>query len=462
LEVLQCLRRHRDERMRCIGAGHSWSPMFVTEGVLYDLRRLKQVELDPAAERVRVGGGCRLRRLLRKLERKGWTLPTLGAITKQTVAGATATGTHGSGSPSLSHFVEEVRVATFDPASGEPYIATFRQGPELRAARCALGALGIVVELVLVVRRRYRIEERVVKTDRMDVVLEEHELHKWPLQQFALLPWSWTYLVFRRRVTTDRRRRFRALVGRIWTWLVNDISLHLALKGALLYAEWRGGRGAGNGEPPIRSFFRYLPRLISTGPARLDDSTAILTMHHDLFRHVEMELFLPESRLPQAIRVIQEIVKLAGGEREAPATLAPISPELRAELANLRGTYTLHYPLFFRRVLPDETLVSMASREGAQEDAWYSISFFTYRKVDEHFARFAEIVARCMIELYGGRLHWGKYFPIPLDMAATAYPRFGEFRNICRKYDPRHRFWYERAPAQAETDEAASGFPSRR
>src|SRR5262249_37082301 len=157
---------------------------------LFDLRHLRQVELDPVAERVRVGGGCRLGRLLRKLEGKGWTLPTLGAITKQTVAGATATGTHGSGSPSLSHFVEEVRVATFDPASGEPYIATLRQGPELEAARCALGGLGIVVEMVLMVRRRYRIEERVVKTDRMDVVLDEHELHKWPLQQFALLPWS--------------------------------------------------------------------------------------------------------------------------------------------------------------------------------------------------------------------------------------------------------------------------------
>src|SRR5262245_42922121 len=209
-EVLQCLRRHRDERMRCIGSGHSWSPIFLTEGVLFDLRRLKQVELDPVAERVRVGGGCRVDRLLKKLERQGWTLPTLGAITKQTVAGATATGTHGSGSPSLSHFVEEARVATFDPANGEPYIATLREGPELGAARCALGALGIVVEMVLVVRRRYRIEEWVVKTDRMDVTLDERELQTWPLQQFALLPWSWTYLVFRRRVTNDPRQPFRA------------------------------------------------------------------------------------------------------------------------------------------------------------------------------------------------------------------------------------------------------------
>jgi xylitol oxidase len=47
-----------------------------------------------------------------------------------------------------------------------------------------------------------------------------------------------------------------------------------------------------------------------------------------------------------------------------------------------------------------------------------------------------------MIELAGARLHWGKYFPIPLEAAAAAYPRFAEFEDICRRYDPERRFWY--------------------
>ena len=52
------------------------------------------------------------------------TLPSLGLITEQTIAGAISTGTHGSGKPSMSHFVDEVRVATYDAATGEPVIRT--------------------------------------------------------------------------------------------------------------------------------------------------------------------------------------------------------------------------------------------------------------------------------------------------------------------------------------------------
>ena len=40
-----------------------------------------------------------------------------------------------------------------------------------------------------------------------------------------------------------------------------------------------------------------------------------------------------------------------------------------------RGTYFQHYPFFFRRVLPEDTLISMVSRT---EEPYFSISVFTY------------------------------------------------------------------------------------
>ena len=39
---------------------------------------------------------------------------------------------------SMSHFVDEVRVATYDSATGEPMIRTINEGDELRAARARL------------------------------------------------------------------------------------------------------------------------------------------------------------------------------------------------------------------------------------------------------------------------------------------------------------------------------------
>ena len=448
-ELLDCMRRHPGERMRCIGAGHSWSEILATDGVLFDLRFLEHIEIEAGAQRVRVGAGCTIGRLLRQLRRRGKTLPTVGAIKKQTIAGAIATGTHGSGAQSLSHFVEEVRIATFDRASGGFAVKTFAAGAELEAARCALGSLGIVVEVVLQIENAYRIEERTEKTASIDDVLAGLEgCEPWDLQQFALIPWSWRYLVYRRRRTTEHSFWLPARICRWANFVLNDIGLHLTLKLLLLYAGLsKPAKLAGlkrfTGEGAIRAFFRQVvPRSVIAGPRRVDDSTGILTMRHDLFRHVEMEAFVPDFRLREAIPVVKEIVKIAAGRGgKRPELLAGLSAELREEVWKLRGTYTLHYVLFFRRVLADATLVSMSSARGVAHD-WYSISFFTYGGADAGYGRFSRTLALCLAGLYGARLHWGKYFPISQDAAAAQFPRFAEFRRICLRYDPKQQFWY--------------------
>src|ERR1051326_8629908 len=84
-EVLEILSRHRGERIRCIGALHSWRRAPATSGVSLDLRHLDSVAvtaLGPDA-RVNVGPGCTLHRLVSELRAVGLALPTLGAILKQ-------------------------------------------------------------------------------------------------------------------------------------------------------------------------------------------------------------------------------------------------------------------------------------------------------------------------------------------------------------------------------------------
>jgi len=430
-EVLEILGRHRGERIRCIGSGHSWSRIFATEGVLLDLRYLNGVTLiAPAPQaRVRVGGGCTLQRLLDALRRDGLTLPTLGAILKQTVAGATSTGTHGSGSNSLSHFIEEARIATFDPQTREPAVVTLRGGPELLAARCALGALGVVLEVVLRAVPAYRVEEQLRRIASLEEVMRGRQ--EWPLQQFALVPWTWNYLVYRRRRASRGGSLIFALLCRALVFVFMDVGLHLLLKLNLRLLSDRS----------IRGFYRHVLPHFPLIPDRIDDSKWVLTLRHDLFRHVEMELFVPESQFPAAAATARELIEIASGERsECPA---PLASALRDEVLELRGTWTHHYPLLCRRVLAEETLVSMACAGVPPEAAWISISFFTYRRVDDSFARFARTVARCLVELHGARLHWGKYFPIPFGAASAAYPRFQEFREVCLRYDPAGAFWNE-------------------
>ncbi len=141
-EVLDILARHSGQTIRVLGSKHSWSNIAADAAVSIDMSRLDGVELierngEPV---VRVGAGCRLQDLLDWLhERTDRTLPTLGAIKKQTISGAISTGTHGSGRQSLSHYVARIRAAVFDAASGQPAIREFSEGPSSRP-RAAVSA----------------------------------------------------------------------------------------------------------------------------------------------------------------------------------------------------------------------------------------------------------------------------------------------------------------------------------
>src|SRR5262249_10248267 len=148
-EVVAILERHARGKVRVGGALHSWSQAVACDDAFVDLRHFDKVEVQCDKDETgwaRVGGGCRIKHLLRKLHRlTRATLPSLGLVTEQTVAGAVSTATHGSGRHSLSHYVDELRVAAYDPDTGEARIYTWDAGDELRAARCAVGCMGIIL-----------------------------------------------------------------------------------------------------------------------------------------------------------------------------------------------------------------------------------------------------------------------------------------------------------------------------
>ena len=161
-ELLEVLREVRGRRIRVIGKLHSWSEAAVAEDVLIDMRHFQAVRVENRDGRMWVvaGGGCQIKRLLAEIESQGGgTLPTLGLVTEQTIAGAISTATHGSGRPSMSHFIAEMRIATYDAATGEPVIRVISEGDPLMAARCSLGALGVIVSVGFWARPQYNVEE---------------------------------------------------------------------------------------------------------------------------------------------------------------------------------------------------------------------------------------------------------------------------------------------------------------
>jgi L-gulono-1,4-lactone dehydrogenase len=104
-------------------------------------------------------------------------------------------------------------------------------------------------------------------------------------------------------------------------------------------------------------------------------------------------------------------------------------------LVALRGRYLHHYPVFCRRVMPEDTLVSMAASVDAP---LVSISLFTYDRPEqrESYYAFCAWLARTLLRLCDARPHWGKHFPLDHAEIARLYPRMDEFRSLCGTVDP--------------------------
>jgi hypothetical protein len=436
--VLALLREHRGRRVRAVGALHSWSQAPLAEDVLVDLRRLRGVSIERRGERLlaTVGAGCRIKEVLAELQRLGgWTLPTIGLVSEQTIAGAVSTGTHGSGRHSLSHYVAAVRLAHYDPTTGEPVVRTIDGGDALRAARCAVGCLGLLLAVTCEIRPQYQVEETLRECGSLDEVLAGENTY--PLQQFYLVPWSWRWLVQQRREVRQGRSPL-AWLYRLYWWLFVDWGLHLLV--VLLARWWRWRRG-------VQELYRRVLGTVIQGWRVVDRSDRQLIMEHELFRHIETELFVTREELAGSLAVVRELIECCGGSPEAvsAATREAFSRlGLLDELQGAAGCYTHHYVICVRKVLADATWISMSSGESPR----YAISLISYVWPQDRagFFRFASLAARSLAALHGARPHWGKLCPLDAAVLRRLYPRWGEFRAQCLELDPAGVFrnrWFD-------------------
>ena len=140
----------RGQRVKPIGAGHSFTAIGATDGVQLRLDRLSGiVAADRDANTVTVLAGTPLHALNASLWRLGLSLSNLGDIDVQTIAGAISTGTHGTGAK-LGGLATQVRALDLVLADGSLRTCSAEHDPELfAAARVGLGALGVIASLTL-------------------------------------------------------------------------------------------------------------------------------------------------------------------------------------------------------------------------------------------------------------------------------------------------------------------------
>jgi xylitol oxidase len=134
--------------LRALGAAHSFNPIADSPGVQVSLASMPAaVAVDAGASTATVGAGVRYGELAVALHAAGFALPAMASLPHITVAGACATGTHGSGD-GLGNLATAVRSLRLVRPDGS--LDTVARGDsEFDASIVGLGSLGIVVDLTL-------------------------------------------------------------------------------------------------------------------------------------------------------------------------------------------------------------------------------------------------------------------------------------------------------------------------
>jgi hypothetical protein len=171
--------------VRAAGAGHAWSDIALTAGIMIEPDHLGGVErADPATLRpqaagvnlVWVGSGTHLRTLNPALEKMELALRNMGGYDAQTIAGVISTSTHGSGLAfgpfpdavrSLELIASGGRALRVEPADGptdpgafdEESVELVQDDERFAAAICGLGTLGILHRVMIDVREKFWLKE---------------------------------------------------------------------------------------------------------------------------------------------------------------------------------------------------------------------------------------------------------------------------------------------------------------
>ena len=146
--------------VRAAGAGHSFSPIVETDGLLLDLTYLwRVVSVDDDLAQATILGGTRIHQMGQPLFEHGLAVANQGDIDVQAIAGALGTGTHGTGRK-FGSFSSTLVAAEFVTASGDLLRVSEDDLDLLRAARVSIGMLGVMVTATLQLVPAYKLQRR--------------------------------------------------------------------------------------------------------------------------------------------------------------------------------------------------------------------------------------------------------------------------------------------------------------
>jgi FAD-linked oxidoreductase len=389
--------RQAEGPVRAPGSGHSFTPVHASDGMLLDLAAFDGLKsIDESRQTATLAAATPLWRAGPLLNARGFGLKNMGDIDRQTLAGAVNTGTHGTGR-TLKNFSAEVAGFRLVLASGEVIDCSASENADIFAAgRTSLGTFGVMTEIAMNVRPKYKLVER-----------------------NFLLPIKELFKQLDKLVADNRHFEF------FW-FPYADVAICKSLNetdepapeprtAEQMYE--RGERGTSDQRAfgTINEFLPYTPFLLKPAHrlfSRLMPGAAKVRWSHEIFpsprttRFNEMEYALPYGKGPQALMAVVETIR--------------------------KNRINTGFPIEYRSVAADDVWMSpFYGRDSA------TIAVHQYHRVD---TRKLFDACEAVFRSHDGRPHWGKRHSRTAAELAKLYPKFEAFRTLRRRLDPTGKF----------------------
>jgi alditol oxidase len=371
-------------RVKALGSGHSFNEIIDCPETLVSTRALPYaIEVDSERDEVVVPGSATYAELGSALHAGGWGLPNMASLPHISVAGACATGTHGSG---VGNGCLASSVVGVELVGGDGTVVTARRGdPDFPGVVLSLGALGVVTRLWLELQPTYDVAQDVLLGVPSSAVTE----HGIELMSSA---WSVSlFTSFKDPQTLDSVwRKSRVDAGgdldNTWGGRRADVAVHPIMGlDASAATEQLGGVGP---------WHERLPHFRATFTPSVGDE-------------LQSEFFVALDDLPELWpRIVAESAVFADALQVM---------EIRAIAADDLWLSPFHQ----RRTL-------------AVHATWVS-------DLDRVLPALAALQA--VLAPYDPRPHWGKVFRSwDADSTAAAYPDLPRFQELAGRLDPQERF----------------------
>ncbi|WP_068829043.1 D-arabinono-1,4-lactone oxidase [Pseudomonas sp. BMS12] len=390
-ELIQAIRQ-APGKIRPVGSGHSFSALVPTDGTLLSLSHFSGLlEHDARTLQAEFGGGTPMAQMGEPLKAVGQALINMADIDYQTLAGAIATSTHGTGI-GFGSYSSQVCGLQLVSASGEVLDCSREHNSALfDAARVSLGALGLVTRVRLQNRGAYRLRERqwIARTEELleDVDNLKRDNQHWEMLVVTHSDYALAVALNETEDPATPPLSPEEEGGNGFIDLIEGLDKHLS------------------DYPDLRRSLLNNMRHLASFEERVDDSYEVFANVRNV-RFNEMEYSVPAEHGPACLR---EIIK-------------------RIDDGNLRTWF----PIEYRYVQADDIPLSMF--EGRDSCA---ISVHQHYAMDHHnfFAAIEPIFWK-----YQGRPHWGKLHSLGARQLQALYPRWKEFTEVRQALDPQGRF----------------------